>query len=107
MSTKGLIDLSRANAPANPKEVALAETTKEEPEVANINAPAAPAVAVVVPPTPVVTPVAVEPVSTIGARIPESLHQNIKLFCIANRIEMQHFVQDALTEHLNRLQNHG
>lgn len=99
--SKGLIDLTRANQPpANPltESTSPAETILA-PEPANSNT----------------EPQAVasvdtraghlsERVSTIGARIPESLHQAIKLFCIANRIEMQHFVQEGLSLHLERLQ---
>lgn len=103
MSSKGLIDLSRGNKPTDPISEALAETTKTELQTANANVPTASAV-IVTPVQTVVAPQPVEPVSTIGARIPESLHQSIKIFCIANKIEMQHFVQDALTLHLERLQ---
>jgi hypothetical protein len=42
--------------------------------------------------------------STIGARIPARLHKAIKRFCLDNDIEMQQFVQQALTNHLAALQ---
>ena len=50
------------------------------------------------------TPPAYEKIVTIGARIPASLHQSIKLYCVAKSVEMQQFVQDALTNHLSKLQ---
>lgn len=107
--SKGLIDLKRANTPPeNPLTKPEAQTPpiSEVPELpaANVNEPAAPAVTAVVTSPQVVTASQTERVSTIGARIPESLHQSIKLFCIANRLEMQMFVQDALTNHLASLQ---
>lgn len=115
--SKGLIDLSRANTPPeNPLKStpAIADKPKKEvvaPATANSNEPPAQAAVEVSSPVmtsaPVPTPAVqtAERVSTIGARIPESLHQTIKLFCIANRIEMQVFVQDALTNHLETLQS--
>ena len=45
-----------------------------------------------------------EKIVALGTRIPASLHQNIKLYCVANGIEMQQFVQEAITNHLTRLQ---
>lgn len=113
--SKGLIDLKRANTPpANPlkptkeKPTAVVQivSESEQPSVANHNDPVP--ISTALParteePIPAKAPL--ERVSTIGARIPESLHQNIKLFCIANRIEMQNFVQTALTDHLKKLQD--
>ena len=107
--SKGLIDLKRANTPpenplTRPEPQAPVISEISEVPAANINEAAAPAVTAVVSNPQVATPSQTERVSTIGARIPESLHQSIKLFCIANRIEMQLFVQDALTNHLASLQ---
>lgn len=107
MKSKGLIDLSRANKPPqNPladkppvKEKKAAPAKRKEP-VANSNEPKS----AVIPPVQEALPMTNERVSTLGARIPETLHQKIKLFCIANRMEMQHFVQIALAEHLAKLQ---
>jgi hypothetical protein len=105
---KGLIDLKRASTPpANPLVTADTlpepETRAQAAEIANLNQEEAPSLAIVTEIQPVPAP-QVERISTIGARIPETLHQNIKLFCIGNRIEMQHFVQEALSLHLERLQ---
>lgn len=106
---KGLIDLKRASTPpANPL-VDVEQSAPNNPSPlqaqnsANTNHEAAPPMAVV--PEPSQPQSYSERVSTIGARIPESLHHNIKLFCTANRIEMQRFVQDALALHLQRLQD--
>ena len=97
--SKALIDLTRANKPTPPVE----QIADDQAPTANNNEPAAaPIVAEpIAPPVPAAT---VEPVSTIGARIPQSLHQSIKLFCITHRLEMQQFVQDACEKHLADLQ---
>ena len=100
---KSLIDLSRVNKPATPPEEAPAAPKPIRQKTANTNAAKAPA-ATVVATVPTAQPTTIERVSTIGARIPESLHQKIRLFCIANRIEMQQFVQDGLTNHLQALE---
>lgn len=102
--SKALIDLSRANTPpknplADKQPATEAISNNPDEATANINVPAAMTEKEKLAPKPIVN----ERVSTIGARIPESLHQQIKLFCIANRIEMQHFVQEALTRHLELL----
>ena len=101
---KGLIDLSRANKPTPPPESPPVEERKPAraaaPKVAkpaNVNVASAPA-------TIVAARNVSEPLSTIGARIPESLHQSIKVFCITHRVEMQQFVQEALAKHLAELQ---
>lgn len=117
---KGLIDLSRANTPRNTVAEGAQADEKQpslEPEAqpvpppkiekktraANTNAPKpVPAT------TPKTTVPAVQPAerqSTLGARIPESLHQAIRVFCIANRMEMQQFVQEALYKHLADLES--
>lgn len=101
--SKALIDLSRANTPpknplADNQQATEDISNSPDEATANINVPAA-----MTEEKPAPTTIVNERVSTIGARIPESLHQQIKLFCIANRIEMQHFVQEALTRHLELL----
>jgi len=109
--SKGLIDLTRANKPPeNPLTEPVKQGDPDSPtqesipvvKAANTNEPQVPMEEVLKEST-ATTLNPVERTSTIGARIPESLHQTIKLFCIANRIEMQHFVQDALSIHLEKL----
>lgn len=102
--SKALIDLKRANTPpANP----LTEPEQVQPTTAG--AELAPANNNFEPPVPAEVPqeALVERVSTIGARIPESLHHAIKVYCAAHRVEMQRFVQDALSNHLQLLQSLG
>ena len=43
-----------------------------------------------------------EPVSTLGVRIPKSLHKRLKLFCVEHDIEIQKFVAEAIEEMLNK-----
>ena len=114
---KGLIDLSRASKPALPTADVVATAPqdaaspmRDAPDPAN---PASASKEETKAPrgreprstvaTPAPTSVA-EPVSTLGARIPASLHKRVRLFCAEHDVEMQHFVQDALTRHLERLQ---
>lgn len=111
--SKGLIDLSRANAPTPPVPEAEPQAPREgaapipeatEPKPLRVRT----AKADPTPPDPapvVVALAANEPVSTLGARIPASLHKRIKLFCTEREVEMQRFVQDALTAHLAALQS--
>ncbi|MGV3616698.1 MAG: hypothetical protein ACO1SV_15330 [Fimbriimonas sp.] len=48
-------------------------------------------------------PAGPEEISTIGARIPKRLHKDVKRFCLEEDIELQDFVQEALTNHLAML----
>ena len=97
---KGLIDLSRANPPATTLPEPAPEKAKPPSVSASSNLDLAKPVPTVVP-----TERTSEPVSTIAARIPESLHQAVRMYCTANRIEVQRFVEDALTACLARLQS--
>ena len=103
--SKPLIDLNRTNRPTSP--LAAANTEAAEPAQSQpakgpeITVKAAP-VRTKVQPT---SPPANDRGSTLGARIPESLHHKIKVFCTANRMEMQQFVQDALVNHLALLED--
>ena len=102
--SKSLIDLKRANTPpTNPL------TEPEQVQATTAVAELTPANSNLEPPATIEVPqeTLVERVSTIGARIPESLHHAIKVYCAANRVEMQKFVQDALSIHLQRQQGEG
>ena len=43
-----------------------------------------------------------EPISTLGVRIPKSLHKRLKLFCVEHEIEIQKFVGEAIEEKLDK-----
>ena len=43
-----------------------------------------------------------EPTEQFNARIPASLHQRVKLFCVANRQRIHDFTREALEEKLAR-----
>ncbi|MBU2516233.1 MAG: hypothetical protein KKB57_01500 [Proteobacteria bacterium] len=45
-----------------------------------------------------------EPVSTLGVRIPKSLHKRLKLFCVEYDLEIQKFVAEAIEDKLNKLE---
>lgn len=48
-----------------------------------------------------------ERIVPLGTRIPAGLHQQIKLYCVANGMDIQRFVQEALSAHLAaRQQSH-
>ena len=42
-----------------------------------------------------------EPVSTLGVRIPKSLHKRLKLFCVEHDLEIQKFVAEAIEDKLS------
>jgi hypothetical protein len=99
--SKGLIDLKRANTPPENPLINKGDLSETKADTTPTVAPTPPIQTL---PKQTVISSQTERVSTIGARIPESLHQTIKVFCITNRIEMQNFVQEALTTHLSTLQ---
>lgn len=111
--SKALIDLSRANKPVNPLTSTPANQSTS-PEVAQ-DKPTVPVAAPIDNPSEPkqprpraaakTTPAASGPeeISTIGARIPKRLHKDVKRFCLEEDIELQDFVQEALTNHLAML----
>ncbi len=44
-----------------------------------------------------------EPVTTLGVRIPKSLHKRLKLFCVEQEMEMQKFVAEAIEQKLDQV----
>ena len=112
--SKSLIDLTRANAP-RPTIADELPTPVEEPKLeksprkksgalekqapSNANSPQSIPLATVS-----AIPDVQERYSTLGARIPDSLHQAIRVHCTTHRVEIQKFVQEALANHL-ALQN--
>ncbi len=81
---KPAIDFSKPNKTAEP-------LTVEPAAVANTNARSAPPAAVI----------AQDPMTLISSRIPAQLHHRMKMFCVANRIDMKDFVAAAITEKLD------
>lgn len=112
--SKSLIDLTRANAPrsaiADELQTPVEQPKPEKPPrkkgdavekktPSNANLPQSIPLATVS-----TIPDVQERYSTLGARIPDSLHQAIRVHCTTHRVEIQKFVQEALANHL-ALQN--
>lgn len=110
--SKPLIDLTRATKPAievpSPEEPASLETAPQPqgkaseatPVAANVNN--SQSETFIVAPNPVATTAtpAEERVSTLGVRIPVSLHQSIRIHCLTHNVEIQEFARLALGEYL-------